>query len=97
MTEAATTQLADIAGTLREISVKLDAKADTATLERTAGEVRTSLAGFDGRLANLSTVGDGLRRDIDKLPSKFDVITIMIVVVGGLGGIAALIKTGCRG
>ncbi len=88
-----TAQLADISATLREISAKLDAKADAATLERVAGEVRNSLTGFEGRLSNLGTVGDGLRRDLEKLPSKFDVATIIVFVVGGLAGIATLIKT----
>jgi hypothetical protein len=47
---------------------------------------------FEGKLSNLQTQSDGLRRDIGKLPTEYGVAKIMVFVIGGLGAAAVLIK-----
>lgn len=57
------------------------------------GTFSTALAEVSGKLSNIALSGEGLRRDVDRLPTKFDVATIIVLVIGGLGGVASIVKT----
>lgn len=70
----------------------LEAAKQTGVLNTSFAEVDTKFADTNGKLAGINEVGAGLRRDLEKLPSKFDVAVIMMSVIGGLVGIATLIK-----
>jgi hypothetical protein len=58
------------------------------------GDLNTRLAEFSGKLTTLDTKSDGLRRDLDKLPTEYGVAKILVFVIGGLGATAALLKLG---
>ncbi|MEG9501358.1 MAG: hypothetical protein MIN69_05755 [Methylorubrum extorquens] len=54
--------------------------------------VDTKFADIGGKLNTMNEISVGLRRDLDKLPSKYDVALIMVAVVGGLSAVAGLLK-----
>lgn len=87
----------DIKATLKELrdgqqAAALAAVQNAGALNTRFAEMDTKFAEVNGKLGTITTVSEGLRRDLDKLPSKFDVATIMITVIGGLGAAALLIK-----
>lgn len=94
----------DIKSTLKEIrdaqqSATLKAAEQNGSLNTRLAEFGADFSSIDtkfaeaaGKLATLNEVAVGLRRDLEKLPSKFDVASIMITVIGGLGAAALLIK-----
>lgn len=57
-------------------------------------DLNTRLSEFIIQLTTLDAKSDGLRRDLEKLPSEFEIARILIFVVGGLGATAALLKLG---
>lgn len=58
----------------------------------TAGKLGTMQGQIDGKLSNLQTQSDGLRRDVEKLPTDWGVAKVLVFVVTGLGATAVLIK-----
>ncbi len=81
----------EIKAALKEIQAGQQAAALAAA--QAAGDSKAALADVNGKLTNLHTLSDGLRRDLDRLPTKFDVATILVLVIGGLAGAATLVKT----
>lgn len=66
-------------------------KAEVAATKQ-SGDLDTKFAELGGKLNNLDTLAGGLRRDLEKLPTEYGVARILVFVIGGLGGAAALVK-----
>ena len=83
-------------GEIRSLLKDLKDGQHAAALEASSqrGDLNTRLAEFSGKLTTLDTKSDGLRRDLDKLPTEYAVAKIFVFVVGGLGATAALLKLG---
>lgn len=84
--------MGEIRSLLKDLKEGQHAAALEASTQR--GDLNTRLAEFSGKLTTLDTKSDGLRRDLDKLPTEYGVAKILVFVIGGLGATAALLKLG---
>lgn len=83
-------------GEIRSLLKDLKDGQHAAALEAASqkGDLKAQAAEISGKLTNLDTKADGLRRDLDKLPTEYGVAKILVFVVGGVAGAAALLKVG---